>query len=101
MNGERRFVDVSLTYHLLWALCFAALPLSVLACGLGRAVRRAASAATLAIALSLFYLLWMWLLAANPSTPPVPPLVEAWLPNMAFLFAACTLMMRRRRSNVT
>ena len=99
--GQRSDPAAVRHYHLLWALCFAALPLSFLACGLGRYIRRAASAATLAIALSISYVLCMWLLAASPSTPPIPALVQAWLPNMAFLFAACTLLMRRRRSNVS
>jgi hypothetical protein len=84
-------------YHVLWALCFAAIPLSLLAVGLAGYVRRAASAVALAIGLSILYIACIWVLATIPSGPPLPAFVQAWMPNMAFLLVACALLVRGQR----
>ena len=85
------------TYHMLWALCFAAIPLGLLALGLAGYVRRGASAVAVAIGLTISYIACMWVLAAIPSRPPVPPFVQAWMPNTVFLLVACALLLRGQR----
>jgi hypothetical protein len=99
LSGLRQRSDPAAVrhYHVLWALCFAAAPLSLFAFGLAGYVRRAASAVALAIALSISYIACMWVLATIPSAPPMPPFVQAWMPNMVFLLVACTLLLRGQR----
>ena len=89
--GQRSDPAALRLYHLLWALCFAAIPLSVVALGLARYVRRAVSAVAGALAVSLGYMACVWALAEV--TPPLPlsPPVSAWLPNIVFLLAAWPL----------
>jgi hypothetical protein len=84
-------------YHVLWSLCFASIPLSLLAFGLARHVRRPASAIALAIALSISYMACIWLLHAVPPELPVPPFVLAWMPNLIFLLGGCGLLLQGRR----
>jgi len=95
--GQRSDPAAVRQYYLLWALCFAAVPISLLASGLARYVRRAASAVALAISLSISYLGCTWVVATIPSGPPVPPSVLTWMPNMMFLLVACALLLQGRR----
>ena len=87
-------------YHVLWAISFAAVPLGLLAYGFARHVRRAPSAVALAIALFMSYSTCVWTFAERPLHTPLPLVVEAWLPNMAFLFVAGVVLLRHRRSSV-
>jgi hypothetical protein len=95
--GQRSDPAAVRHYHVLWALCFAAAPLSLSAFGLAGYVRRAASAVALAIALSIAYLAWMWAVASLSPAPPVPPFAQAWMPNMVLLLVACALLLRGQR----
>ncbi len=95
--GQRTDPAAIRHYHLLWALCFAAAPLGLLACGLAGYVRRAASAVALAIAVSISYMVCIWVSADIPSGSLIPPLVQAWTPNVVSLLIACGLILQRRR----
>jgi lipopolysaccharide export LptBFGC system permease protein LptF len=85
-------------YLLLWALCFAPASLSLLAFGLAGYVRRAASAVTLAMGLSVSYMASIWMVAALPSGSRLPAFVEAWAPNIVFVLVACGLLLRGLRT---
>jgi len=87
-------------YHVLWAICFAAAPLGLLAYGLAGYVRRAVSAVVLAIALIMSYSTCVWMFAERPLHTPLPLVAEAWLPNMTFFFVAGLVLLRHRRSSV-
>jgi hypothetical protein len=95
--GQRNDPAAIHHYHVLWALCFAAVPLSLLACGLAGYVRRSASAIALAAGLSILYVEWMRVLAEIPSEPHVLPFMQAWVPNIALLLLACVLLWEGRR----
>jgi lipopolysaccharide export LptBFGC system permease protein LptF len=84
-------------YHVLWALCFAAVPLSLLACGLAGYVRRSAPAIALAVGLSILYAEWMRVWAEIPSEPRVLPFMQAWVPNIVLLLLACALIWKGPR----
>ena len=92
--GQRTDPAAIRHYHLLWALCFAAAPLGLLACGLAGYVRRAASAVALAIAVSISYMVCIWVSADIPSGSLIPPLVQAWTPNVVSLLIACVLILQ-------
>jgi hypothetical protein len=85
-------------YHLLWALCFAAVPLSLCAVGLAGYVRRGISAAALAIALTVSYTACIGAVQSVGSTVSVSPVVHAWLPNMLFMLSAIVLLLRAASS---
>jgi len=96
--GRRSDPEAVWHYHVLWAICFAAVPLSLLSYGAARYVRRAASAVALAIALFMTYTTCVWSFAERPAQAPLSLVVQAWLPNMACLFVAGVLLVRRRQS---
>jgi hypothetical protein len=98
--GRRSDPEAVWHYHVLWAISFAAVPLGLLAFGFARYVRRAPSAVALAIALFMSYSTCVWTFAERPLHTPLPLVVEAWLPNMAFLFVAGVVLLRHRRSSV-
>ena len=76
----------------LWALCFASTPLSLLALGLARRVRRRTSAVALGIVLSNAYFALLWTCAALAAGSAVPASVPAWTPNLLVLLAASVLI---------
>lgn len=84
-------------YQLLWALCCASAPLSLLALGLARYVKRGLSAVLLAAALANAYLAILWARTAVTLEPAVGFSVAAWTPNVICVFAGCALLMRPRR----
>jgi hypothetical protein len=99
--GQRSDPAAVRHYHVLWALCFAGVPLSLFALGLARYVRRAATAVALAMTLSFSYFACMSVFDALSSAPPMPPSVQAWMPNMMLLLLACALLLRGPRRGAT
>jgi lipopolysaccharide export LptBFGC system permease protein LptF len=81
-------------YQLLWALCLASVPLSILALGLARFVRRAGTAVALATILWLAYFAILWMSA---STRALPSPAAAWIPNAVFFLAGSALLVRAQR----
>lgn len=99
--GQRSDFAAVRHYHVLWALCFASIPLSLLALGLARYVRGAAWAVVLAIALPISYIEGLRLLQSVPSGLRVPAVVLAWIPNIILLLAACALLLQGRRHRLS
>jgi hypothetical protein len=83
-------------YQVLWALCCASVPLSLLALGLARYVKRGLSAVLLATALANAYLAILWARAGGPVEPAVSVSVAAWTPNVICVLVGCALLMRPR-----
>lgn len=84
--GQRTDPAAVHQYRLLLALCFASVPVSLLALGLARHVRRAASAVALAIAVSNAYFAILFVSSAR-----------VWTPNLIFLLVGCALLVRAER----
>ena len=93
--GQRSDPAAIRHHQLLWALCFASAPLSLLAFGLARYVRRAVSAIVLAIGLCNAYFAIMWASAA--AGPAMRPSVPVWTANVVFLLIGSGLLMRAQR----
>jgi hypothetical protein len=91
--GQRTDPAAVRHYQILWALCFASAPLSLLASGLAPYVRRGTSAVALATALATAYFATLWVSAAGTSSP-VPASLLAWTPNLLFLLIATALLVR-------
>ena len=81
-------------FHILWALCFASVPLSLMALGLTAYVRRFAPAVMLAVMVSASYPAIMIVLSGLPAGSRPNWIVEAWLPNVILLVAAAGLLRR-------
>ena len=92
--GQRRDPAAVRHYHMLWALCFASTPLSLLALGLARYVRRGVSAVALATALFNSYFAIVWVCAAAGSTMPSLPV---WTANVVCVLIGCGLLVRAQR----
>jgi lipopolysaccharide export LptBFGC system permease protein LptF len=95
--GQRSDPAAVRQYQTLWAICFASVPLSLLAFGLSRFVRRGASAVILATALSYSYLALIWTCAAGTFGSAVPAAVPAWTPNVVCVVIGCALLVRAQR----
>jgi hypothetical protein len=95
--GQRGDPAAVRQYQLLWALCWASAPLSLLALGLARYVKRRVSAVLLAMALANAYFAMVWVRAASTFEPAVPFSVAAWTPNVLCVLAGCALLLRPQR----
>lgn len=95
--GQRTDPDAVRHYQVLWALCFASVPIGLLAMGLARRIRRAASAVVLAIVLANAYFALLWATAASTAAS-TPTFVAAWMPNVICLVIGGALLARDYRS---
>jgi hypothetical protein len=86
--GQREDLEAIRHYHVLWALCFAAIPLSLLACGVTTYIRRAESAVLVAIGLSNAYIAAVVWVDTAAIFGQLPPVAAAWLPNTLTLLVA-------------
>ncbi len=93
--GQRSDLAAVRQHQLLWALCFASAPLSLLAFGLARYVRRAVSAVVLATGLCNAYFAILWASAA--AGPTMAPSVPVWTANVVFVLIGCGLLARAQR----
>jgi hypothetical protein len=84
-------------YRMLWALCFASAPLSLLALGLARYVRRGVSAVVLAMALWNLYFAILWTSAGSTAGPTLAAFVAAWAPNVVCVLLGTALLVRPLR----
>jgi hypothetical protein len=91
--GRRNDPAAVRQYQTLWAVCFASVPLALLALGVSRYVRRAVWAVVLATALSNFYFAMVWSCAASMPGAVLP----AWTPNVIVGLIGCALLMRVQR----
>ena len=81
--------------RLLWALCFASVPLAVFALGLSARVRRFGAAAGVSIVSSLVYIFTMASLD-EALREGMFRAIAAWLPNLVFIFAGAQMLRYRR-----
>jgi lipopolysaccharide export LptBFGC system permease protein LptF len=93
--GQRDDLEAIRHYHALWALCFAAIPLSLLACAVGAYIRRAVPALLVAIGLSSVYIAGAVWVDTVDSFAGLPPVATAWLPNTLTLLVATAFLLRR------
>lgn len=84
-------------YHLLWALCFASIPLSVFAVSVSERVRGALAAVALGFATLVLYYAALQASDSYLSAPGAFPTL-AWAPNALFLIAGVGLIARSRRA---
>lgn len=97
--GKRTDGEAIRHYHLLWALCFATIPLSVFALGMAGTIRRLAPAVLLAFAASLGYIMAIMALD-NLSHGTLPQVIAAvWAPNLVFVALGVLLLGVRRGGN--
>jgi hypothetical protein len=95
--GQRSDPAAVRQYQTLWALCFASAPLSLLALGLARYVRRAVWAVVLATVLCNLYFAVLWTTAAGAAAQTIPAPVAAWAPNTICVLVGCALLRRALR----
>jgi lipopolysaccharide export LptBFGC system permease protein LptF len=94
--GQRTDGEAVRHYHLLWALCFATIPLSVVALGLARRIRRLSVAILLATAACFGYVVVIMSLD-NLRQGTLPLIVAAaWAPNLVFVALGVLLLGVRR-----
>ena len=92
--GQRTDGDAVRHYHLLWALCFATIPLGVFALGMAGRIRRLVSAVALAVVASLGYVVVMFAFD-NLSHGTLPQVIAAvWAPNLVFLGTGLAALIR-------
>ena len=85
--GRRTDGEAVRHYYLLWALCFATIPLAVFALGMAGRIRRLVSAMALAFAASLGYV-GVMMAVDNLSHGTLPQVIAAvWAPNLLFVTA--------------
>lgn len=97
--GQRSDPAAVRHFQLLWALCFASVPLSLFAFGLARYVRRTVWAVALAMALCNSYFAILW--TAAESAAAMPGALSAWIANLVCLLVGGALLVRApRRSGV-
>jgi hypothetical protein len=92
--GRRTDGEAVRHYHLLWALCFATIPLSVFALGMAGRIRGLVPAALLALTASLAYIALMFAFD-NLSHGTLPQVIAAvWAPNAVLLGVGLMLLWR-------
>lgn len=98
--GHRTDGEAIRHYHLLWALCFATIPLGVFALGMAGTIRRLAPTVALAFAAPLGYILAIMALdnVRHGTLPQV--IAAAWAPNLLFVVVGVLLLGVRRGAYV-
>jgi lipopolysaccharide export LptBFGC system permease protein LptF len=79
-------------FHIVSALCFATIPLSLFALGLTRYVKHFAIAVIVAFLASIAYPISMIVLSSLEPREWLSPIIEAWIPNLLFLAAAWVML---------
>jgi hypothetical protein len=90
--GQRTDPGAVRHYHLLWALSFAPIPLSVFALSVAPRIRGALPAAAFAVAVPVLYYGALWVSDWYLTNGVAIPILAAWTPNALFLAAALGLM---------
>lgn len=95
--GQRTDPAAVRQYQLLWALCFASVPLGLLAFGLARYVRRAVSAVALATVVAYSYFAILWVSTGTGREAIVPASMSVWTANVVCACIGCALLARTQR----
>jgi hypothetical protein len=95
--GQRTDAAAVRHYHLLWALSFAPIPLSVFALSVAARIRGALAATALAVTVPFCYYSALWVSDWYLTQGVAIAMLAAWAPNALFLTAALGLMPRWRR----
>jgi hypothetical protein len=94
--GQRTDGEAIRHYHLLWALCFATIPLGVFALGMAGTIRRLAPAVLLAFAAPLGYIMAMMAFDNLSHGTLLQVIAAVWAPNALFLCAGLIALVSRR-----
>ena len=90
--GQRADEEAIRHYHLLWALCFATIPLGVFALGMAGAIRRFLPAVLLALGAPIGYTMVMGVFERLSHGPLPQVIATLWAPNLLFLAAGVLLL---------